>query len=298
MSTHSMSGPANGATGEIRPWRRLALVAASLGALALAGAPVAAGETAGRGAVVATVDGSPITEADLAVAERGLADALENHPPAERRAFLIDFLINQRLVAAAAERDKLHDSEEFARRIAMMREWILRDLYLDRRVRQAIGEDDLQRSYDEIARQIGSEIEVHARHILVETEEEARAIHAELKGGADFVELATQKSTGPSGPNGGDIGYFSENDVVAPFWATAVGLEPGQISEPVQTDFGWHVIKSEDKRPRQPPDFALVRDRIQQNLERSRYFELLEKLKQDAKIEVLAGEDGGNGDKE
>lgn len=286
----------NGTARKRSDWRRWAPAVAGLMLLALAPAPLAAqdkapaGETGNAAKTIATVDSMTITEGDLAVAERGLADTLAEYPPEQKRAFLIDFLVNQKLLAAAARAEKLDEGEEFAKRIALMREWILRDIYLDRHVHQTIDEADVKKSYEEIAAKIRAETELHARHILVKTEEEAKAVAAALKEGADFAETAQEKSIGPSAKQGGDLGYFGQSDVVPPFWEAAAALEPGQLSAPVQSEFGWHIIKLEDKRAKQPPEFDAVKDRIGQNLQRSRYFEVLEKLKADARIEILAGD--------
>ncbi|SFT95994.1 peptidylprolyl isomerase [Sedimentitalea nanhaiensis] len=136
---------------------------------------------------------------------------------------------------------------------------------------QGVGsEEEIRAAYEAKYADGFGETEYDASHILVETQEEAAAIKADLDGGADFAETAKIKSTGPSGPNGGALGWFGEGAMVPEFQEAVVALQPGQISDPVQTKFGWHIIKLNDSRNKAAPEFADVRD------------ELLAKLRQDA----------------
>ncbi len=142
--------------------------------------------------------------------------------------------------------------------------------------------------------------EQHARHILVASEEDARAVITELDGGADFVELAKERSTGPSGPRGGDLGYFTSDQMVPEFSAAAQTLEPGQYTkDPVQTQFGWHVIKLEDRRESAPPSFADMEPQLRQEMTRENVETVLSELREDADVEItpagnsMAPEAGG-----
>ena len=134
---------------------------------------------------------------------------------------------------------------------------------------------------------MGAEEEVHARHILVETEDEAKAILEQIKGGADFAELAKQKSKDPGASDGGDLGYFTKDQMVPEFSDVAFKMYPGQLSNPVKTQFGWHIIKLEDKRQRPVPDLDAVKDQIDQYLVRKAQSEYVGKLRQTAKVERL-----------
>src|SRR2546430_8569212 len=127
----------------------------------------------------------------------------------------------------------------------------------------------MHKVYDDAIGQMKKEPEVRARHILVETEDEAKAVVAELKKGADFAELAKAKSKDPGSADGGDLGYFTKDQMVPEFSEVAFKLEKGQLSDPVKSQFGWHVIKVEDKRERQPPEYDKVKDQLENFLVRS-----------------------------
>jgi peptidyl-prolyl cis-trans isomerase C len=135
---------------------------------------------------------------------------------------------------------------------------------------------------------MGADEEVRARHILVETEDEAKAISQQIKGGADFAELAKEKSKDPgSAKEGGDLGYFAKGSMVPEFAEVAFKMYPGQVSNPVKTQFGWHIIKLEDKRSRQVPDFDQVRNQIEAFVARRSQSEFVTQLRETAKIERL-----------
>src|SRR5262249_46655681 len=201
--------------------------------------------------------------------------------------YLTSYLTDMTLVAKAAEGRKLADSDEFKHRLAYYRSKILMDLLLQTEAKAAVSEGAMHQLYDEAARQMVGQQEIRARHILVKTEDEAKAIIIELKNGVDFAELAKQKSTDPGAAEGGDLGYFPKDEMVPEFADAAFKLEKGQISEPVHTRFGWHVIKVEDKRERQVPPFDQVRDQLATHLVRNSHAELITKLRADATVEPL-----------
>ena len=150
-----------------------------------------------------------------------------------------------------------------------------------------ISDDDVRARYDREVAATPPENEVRARHILLASEEEARAVITELDAGADFEALAREKSTGPSGPDGGDLGYFTRGRMVPAFEAAAFALDVGAYtSEPVRTDFGWHVIKLDDRRQVQPPAFADVEQQIRSVLLRERYFALLSEIRAGIEIDI------------
>jgi peptidyl-prolyl cis-trans isomerase C len=263
--------------------RALALVAAV--ALLLALGPRAGAQDADQ--VVARVNGTDIKASDIAIAEEDIGSNLSQMPPESRREYLTTYLTDMTLVAKAAEARKVGDSDEFKQRLAYYRSKILMDLLLQSEAKAATSDGAMHQLYDEAAKQMAGQQEVRARHILVKSEEEAKAIVAELKNGADFGELARQKSTDPGASEGGDLGYFPKDEMVPEFADAAFKLEKGQISEPVHTRFGWHVIKVEDKRERQVPAFDQVRDQLATHLVRKAQAELITKLRADAKVERL-----------
>jgi len=151
----------------------------------------------------------------------------------------------------------------------------------------ATTDEAMKKVYDEAAKQIEGEQEVHARHILVETEDEAKAIEAELKKGADFAELAKKKSKDPGAADGGDLGFFTKDQMVPEFSTVAFALEPGKISDPVKSQFGWHIIKVEEKRSRKAPDFDQVKAQIETYVTRKAQAEYVAKLRESAKVERM-----------
>jgi len=277
----------------LRPLVRTRLFPLASGALALIAVlalPLVLGLRAGAqdaDKVVARVNGTEIKASDVAIAEEDIGANLSQIPPESRREYLTSYLTDMNLVAKAAEGRKLADGDEFQRRLAYYRSKILMDLLLQSEAKAAVSDSAMHQLYDEATRQMTGQQEVRARHILVKTEDEAKAIIAQLKNGADFAELAKQKSTDPGASEGGDLGYFPKDEMVPEFADAAFKLEKGQISEPVHTRFGWHVIKVEDKRERQVPAFDQVKDQLATHLVRKAQAELITKLRADAKVERL-----------
>jgi peptidyl-prolyl cis-trans isomerase C len=264
-------------------WRATALVL--IAALALFAAPASRAQ---QDPVVARVEGTEIHESDLAIAEEDLAGNMQQMPPEAKREYLITFLADMMLVAKAAEGKKLADNDDFKRRLAYARTKLLMEQLLQTEAKTAITPEAMRKVYDEAIGQVKKEQEVRARHILVETEDEAKAVLAELKKGADFAELAKSKSKDPGSADGGDLGYFTREQMVPEFADVAFKLDKGAISDPVKSQFGWHIIKVEDKRDRQPPEFDKVKDQIEQYLVRRSQAEMITKLRAAAKIDRVA----------
>jgi peptidyl-prolyl cis-trans isomerase C len=263
----------------------LACAAATcLAAALLAGQPARAQDA---NAVIAKVNGAEIRQSDLAIAEEELGPSLQQIDPANRRESLISFLIDMKIVAKAAEDKKLGDNPTFKRRLAFARDRLLMDSILADEGKTAVTDDAMKKVYEEATKQTTGEQEVHARHILVQTEDEAKAIKAELDKGADFAKLAKEKSKDPGAADGGDLGFFTKEQMVPEFSAVAFALEPGKISDPVKSQFGWHVIKVEEKRDRNPPEFDQVKGQIQAYVARKAQAEYVTKLRTAAKIERL-----------
>lgn len=238
-------------------------------------------------AVAAKVNGKVITEADLAAAKTELAEALEGLPEAARRDQLVDYLITLTLLSEEARKQKLNTGPAYEKRLAFVTDKMLMENLLLREVDKTVTPEAIKAFYAERLKTMKPEQEVRARHILVPTEEEAKAALAELKKGKDFVELAKTLSKDPgSAKEGGDLGYFTKDRMAPEFSAAAFKGEKGKVfGQPVKTQFGWHVIKIEDKREQPAPDLAAVEPQIRTFLSRKTQADLAQKLRKDAKIE-------------
>ena len=256
--------------------------AATFLAVALLAGPVRAEDK-----VLAKVNGSEIRQSDVAMAEEELGPSLAQMDPATKDENVLSFLIDMKVVSKAAEDEKIGDSDDFKKRLAFARNRLLMDSLLAAKGKAATTDDAMKKVYADAAKQISGEEEVHARHILVETEDEAKAVKAELDKGADFAELAKKKSKDPGASDGGDLGFFTKEQMVPEFSAVAFTLEPGKISDPVKSQFGWHIIKVEEKRNRKAPDFAQVKPQIEQYVTRKAQSEYVAKLRETAKVERM-----------
>jgi len=238
--------------------------------------------------VIATVNGVEITERELALAEVDLLQQFADTPADQRRAAILNALIDIKLLAAAAEEAGLAEDPNFKARMAFNRARALHNSLFQEKALNIITDEELKNRYDAEIAGFPKETEIRARHILVESEDAAKEIIAELDGGASFEELAKSKSTGPSGPSGGDLGYFGKGQMVPEFEAAAFELSKGEYTKAaVKTQFGWHVIFKEDERDRQPPSFEQVKDQIRQLIAREKYFQLTQDARKNFKHEVL-----------
>lgn len=237
--------------------------------------------------VLAKVNGSEIRQSDVTAAEKDIGPSLAQLDPASRQASVVQLLIDLKLVSKAAEDKKIADTPDFKQKLAFTRSRLLMDTLLDQEGKAAVTDAALKQVYDDAAKQISGEQEVHARHILVETEDKAKDIIAKLKKGADFAELAKKESKDPGASDGGDLGFFTKDQMVPEFSAAAFALEPGKISDPVKSQFGWHVIKVEEKRARKAPPFDQVKPQLEAFVVRKAQAEYVAKLRSDAKIERL-----------
>jgi peptidyl-prolyl cis-trans isomerase C len=237
--------------------------------------------------VVARVNGVDIKESDLVLAEEDVGSDIQAATPDAKREHLITYLADIIVVNQVADKKKVADSADFKRRLAFLRNKLLMGYELQEEAKAAVTDEALQQTYNDAVKSVGGQEEVRARHILVDTEDEAKAILDQLKGGADFATLAKEKSKDPGAAEGGDLGYFGKEQMVPEFAEVAFKMYPGQLSNPVKTQFGWHVIKLEDRRTKQPPEFAKVKDQIENFLARKAQTEFITKLRQSAKIERL-----------
>ncbi|MGN6766371.1 MAG: peptidylprolyl isomerase [Rhizobiaceae bacterium] len=237
--------------------------------------------------VLAHVNGKPITQADLELAETDLDPQFAKLSPEQRRAAALSALIEIHVMADKAVADGLVKDPEFQRRMELLHERALHSALVDKEVSGSITDADLKKRYDEEMAKQPPVNEVHARHILVKTKEEAEAIIKELDKGGDFQKIAKEKSTDGSAPQGGDLGYFTEGQMVPEFAKAAFALPVGKYTEqPVQTQFGWHVIKVEDKRIKQPPSFDQVKDQLRQVVLRDKYFAMVKETRAAAKVDI------------
>ncbi|WP_233024509.1 peptidylprolyl isomerase [Rhodopseudomonas boonkerdii] len=271
-----------------KPGKRPGLILASLtGAVAVAflsSFPVYAQDA---NPVLAKVNGQEIRQSDVAIAEEELGPSLAQMDPATRKDNVLSFLIDMKIVAKAAEDKKVADRDDFKAKLAFARNRLLMDSLLGTEGKEALTDANMKKVYDDAAKQISGEQEVHARHILVETEDEAKKIAEELKKGANFAELAKKSSKDPGAADGGDLGFFTKDQMVPEFSKVAFELEPGKISDPVKSQFGWHIIKVEEKRNRQAPSFDQVKPQIEQYVVRKAQADYVTKLREGAKVERL-----------
>jgi len=235
--------------------------------------------------VIARVNGVDIKQSDLALAEEDVGADMQAASPEAKREHLISYLADIIMVTQAADKKNLADDPDFKRRLAFLRSKLLMGYELQQEAKTALTDEALKQTYDEAVKSMSGQEEVRARHILVEGEDEAKAIIEQLKGGADFAKLAKEKSKDPGAAEGGDLGYFTKDQMVPEFADVAFKMYPGQLSNPVKTQFGWHVIKVEDKRTKQPPEFEKVKDQIEAYLARKAQSDFIAKLRQSAKVE-------------
>lgn len=247
---------------------------------------VIAQENAGE--VVAKVGGIEITTNELAIAGADLQQQFANVPAEQRQAAVLSALIDIKLLAKKAMDAGMEDEADFRARMEFLRSRTLHNQYFQETISDSISDEEVKARYDAEIAAIEPQQQVKARHILVETEEEANEVIKLLDDGADFAELAKEKSTGPSGPSGGDLGYFGKGQMVPEFEQAAFSLDNGTYTKkPVKTQFGWHVILKEEERDQPPPALEAVAEQVRQVLLRERYFNIVESAREETDVEIL-----------
>lgn len=237
--------------------------------------------------VVATVDGKAITEADLSFLAQDMGQQLQQVPQDQVRATLLNQLIGNKLVAAAAVKGGLDQADDYKMYVQYLTERALYQSFIQQDVVAAVTPDQVKAEYDKQVAAMPDEDEVHARHILVSSEDDAKAIKAQLDGGADFAALAKEKSIEPGAKDsGGDLGYFTQDKMVKPFGDAAFALKVNEISQPVQTQFGWHIIQVLDRRPAAKPTLESMTQQIGQQLYVQKYRELFDQLRKGSTIDI------------
>lgn len=258
---------------------------AALGATALATLLAMSAAGAATAKTLAKVNGVEITDEDLKLAMDDLGSAVPRQLEGKaRETYVLDFLIDEQLVVQKAQADKLAETPEFAKKLAYLRDKALMETLLGDVAQKAATEAAIKQAYDEAAKNQKPETEYHAHHILAPTEDEAKAALKRVKGGEDFGKVATELSKDP-GAKGGDLGWFTKDRMVPEFGEAAAKMQPGQISDPVKTQFGWHIIKLDETRPKVFPPLDQVKDQVARYVVQKAQSELVMKLRDGAKIE-------------
>jgi peptidyl-prolyl cis-trans isomerase C len=237
--------------------------------------------------VIAKIDGVEVTQSDLSLAIDNLDPQLAQLPDDQKKLAALSTVIDAKLIAEKARAEKIEDTKEFKDRLEFIVDRELHNAYFKKHVVDTITDADIKKRYDAEIAKLPPVEEVRARHILVKTEDEAKAVIKELGEGKDFAELAKTKSTDPNKSDGGDLGYFKKGMMVPEFEKAAFEMKKGDVSKtPIKTQFGFHVIKVEDKRNAPPPEFEQVKDQVKQIVLRDKYMEVLKATKSAAKIEI------------
>ena len=223
----------------------------------------------------------------IAFAEAEVGAEIAGLPTESRRRVLVEYLIEAHLFAEEANKGQLTSGKEYEDRLSYYKLRATRDTFYEKKVRGGVSDTQAKAAYDEQIGKLKPEAEVHARHILVKTEDEAKDLVKQLRAGADFNELAKKSSDGPSSHTGGDLGYFARGQMVKTFEDAAFALEPGHISDPIKSEFGWHVIKVEDKRNRPAPSFEEVKDQITASLIQTQLKDTVQKLRSSASVDII-----------
>ena len=249
--------------------------------------PAAAAAQVPKDPIVATVNGVPVRLSELEVAQQSLPPQYRSMPLQAVFPALLDRLVDSKLVVQEGKKSKVTEDPAYKKRLAFVEEQVLQDFWIQREIARLVTLEKIQQRYQERLKSMPPEEEVHARHILVATEDEAKALIAELKKGAAFDKIAKDKSTDKaSGAEGGDLGWFKKSDMVKEFADAAFALKKGELSEaPIKTQFGYHVIKIDDRRTAPPPALEELSEQIREELAREAVTAQLDKIRAGSKIE-------------
>ncbi len=242
--------------------------------------------------VVARVNGAEVHLADVEAAQQSLPAQLQKLPLQQIYPILLDRLVDGELVAQAGRKEHLDQDPAVQRRLHLYEDHLIQQAYVEQLIKTAVTEDSLKARYQKFLQQTPPREEVRARQILVKTEAEAKSIIAQLDKGADFATLAKKYSTDSGASSGGDLGYFSRDEMVPAFTAAAFALPVGHYTKtPVKTEFGWHVIEVEDRRVKKPPSFDEARAQMRSLVIRDAILAKLKALRSGATIATF-GLDG------
>jgi peptidyl-prolyl cis-trans isomerase C len=241
----------------------------------------------GENQVIAKVNGYEIRTSEVRMAFDDVMGRLPNLPKKLRYPFVVEFLVERHLLAQLANKEGLADSEDYKRRLAAYQAKALHDSYLAQVIRPKVTEEEIRAVYDAESKKLEETERIRVRMILVASEKEAQSILDRLNNGEKFEDLAKQYSLDGSKDYGGDLGYFTAPEMVPAFSQAAFALQKGEVSKPVKTDFGWHIIKLEDRKKGVAQPYDQVKSAIRSVLVRQKVNETLATLKTVAKVEIL-----------
>jgi peptidyl-prolyl cis-trans isomerase C len=241
----------------------------------------------GEDKTVATVNGYEIKTSEVRMAFDDVIGQLPNMPPKLRFPFVVEFLIERHLLAQVAAKDGIGESDDYKRRLAAYQAKALRDSYLAQKITPSVTDAEIKAAYEKEASKVKQTERVRARHILVATEKEATDIEGKLQKGTKFEDLAKQYSLDGSKDYGGDLGYFTAPEMVKEFSEAAFKLKVGEVSAPVKTDYGWHIIRMDDRKMGAAQPFDQVKGAIRNVLVRDKVQAMLASLQGTAKVEIL-----------
>ena len=266
---------------------RYSNLAAIVAASVLFGLPATAQNTAAPAdPVVASVNGAKIYRSDVSAAHGQLPEQYRKQPIDQVFQPIVNQLIRTKILSVKARADKLDQTDNYKKRMVLIQERLLGEALLAKLIGKKVTDDLLRARYEKNSAQYPTKEEIRARHILVKTEDEANDLIKRLVAGADFANLATENSTGPSKTRGGDLDYFGRGQMVPQFEEAAFALAKGEFTQkPVRSPFGWHVIKVEDKRQSKPPSFEESRAKLGQEVSQEVAADLVKNLMENAKIE-------------
>ena len=267
--------------GKFKMMRRISVLAAFAALMMLSPAQAAEDK------VVVKVNGHDITASEVQLAAEDIVPQLGDLPPKLRYPFIVEYLMERHLLAQAAVKAGTADTDEYKKRLAFYQAKALRDAYFTSVIRPKVTDDMVKEAYDKEASKVKTAERVRARHILVASEDEAGQVLARLKKGEKFEDVAKAVSLDGSKDYGGDLGYFTAEEMVPEFSKAAFALKPGEISKPIKTNYGWHVIKLEDRKAGGAQPFEQVQGGIRAILLRQEVQKEVADLRKDASIDVV-----------
>ncbi len=269
-------------------------------ALAQAPAPAAPASPASPASAAPAADDPVVARVNGLVVNRSEIDAMRQNLPAQYQQvpfevlfpIMLERIIDMKLIAAAGRVDRLQEDAEVRRRVAQYEDRVIQEVYLTRAIATAVNDDAVRTRVERLQRETPAVQQLRARHILVQSEAQAREVIGELQRGGDFAAIARARSMDPGGrQDGGDLGWFGEGDMVPEFYAAAARIADGQVGgDPVRTQFGWHVIKVEGRRT-QAAQGENIRERVVSDMTQEAIDGLVQRLRQGASIERF-GPDG------
>jgi peptidyl-prolyl cis-trans isomerase C len=256
-------------------------------ALVLMAQPAFAAANAGDDTVVATVNGDKILKKDVLGVIKSLPskEPMKEEDTAKVFPIVVDQMINEKLLNSEKAKANIEGSPEFQQRMTMLHDQLLTNMYLEKYMKDRVNDRTIKAEYEKLKKDNKGKEEIHARQILLKTEEEAKEAIKALDSGANFQDLAKQRSMGPTAASGGDVGYFTKGELIPEFSDAAFKLKTGTYTkEPVKSQFGYHVILVEDRRPRNVPDLKDLEGTIRQKLQQDEMQKLVQGLRAKADI--------------